>query len=128
MRAARYDRRGPARDVVVVGDVGKRSGGPDTPMPFPRVIPHSDGAGVIDAVGPGVDDRRLGQQVWCYGASPIGRSVPPPSTASSLTRSPFCCPMRPTPACSTKPPLDSIATAHEHVERGAKGRVLLTWR
>jgi NADPH:quinone reductase len=92
MRAAWYDRRGPAPDVLVVGDlpepqpgagevrikisasginpgdVGKRSGGPGTPMPYPRVIPHSDGAGVIDAVGPGVDDRRLGRRAWCYGA------------------------------------------------------------
>jgi len=37
-------------------------------MPFPRVIPHSDGAGVIDAAGDGVDQQRVGQQVWCYGA------------------------------------------------------------
>ena len=105
MRAAWYDRRGPARDVLVVGDlpdpqpgagevririsasginpgdVGKRSGGPGAPMPFPRVIPHSDGAGVIDAVGPGVDDQRLGQQVWCYGA----QSYRPFGTAAEYT-------------------------------------------
>ncbi|MEU2424889.1 NADPH:quinone reductase [Streptomyces sp. NPDC007851] len=92
MRAAWYDRKGPARDVLVVGDlpdpqpgpgevrirveasginpgdVGKRWGPPGAPMPFPRVIPHSDGAGVIDAVGPGVDQQRVGQKVWCYGA------------------------------------------------------------
>jgi NADPH2:quinone reductase len=92
MRAAWYDRRGPARDVLVVGDlsdpqpgpgevrikigvsginpgdVGKRSGWPGAQMPYPRVIPHSDGAGVIDGVGPGVSEGRLGQKVWCYGA------------------------------------------------------------
>src|ERR1700740_1734026 len=37
-------------------------------MPYPRVIPHSDGAGTIDALGGGVDPARLGQRVWCYGA------------------------------------------------------------
>jgi NADPH2:quinone reductase len=92
MRAAWYDRKGRAREVLEVGDlpdvepgpgevrirvsasginpgdVGKRWGGPGAPMPFPRIIPHSDGAGVIDAVGSGVDEQRLGQKVWCYGA------------------------------------------------------------
>jgi NADPH:quinone reductase len=92
MRAAWYDRRGPARDVLVVGhlpepepgpgevririsasgispgDVGKRSGWPGARMPYPRVIPHSDGAGVIDAAGADVSEGRLGQRVWCYGA------------------------------------------------------------
>ena len=37
-------------------------------MPFPRLIPHSDGAGTIDAVGADVDEQRIGQMVWCYGA------------------------------------------------------------
>jgi NADPH2:quinone reductase len=37
-------------------------------MPFPLVIPHSDGAGFIDAVGDGVDNARVGQRVWVYGA------------------------------------------------------------
>ena len=48
------------------GDVGKRSG-QGAPMPFPRVIPHSDGAGVIDAVGADVADTRVGERVWCHG-------------------------------------------------------------
>jgi NADPH:quinone reductase-like Zn-dependent oxidoreductase len=97
MRAAWYERRGPARDVLVVGDlpdpqpgpgevgirvsasginpgdVGERSGRPGAPMPYPRVIAHSDGAGVIDAVGPGVDGQRVGQPVWCYGAQRLAR-------------------------------------------------------
>lgn len=92
MRAAWYERRGPARDTLVVGempdvqpgpgevriavsvsglspgDVKKRSGWQGSPMPYPRVIPHSDGAGTIDAVGDGIDPARLGQRVWCYGA------------------------------------------------------------
>jgi NADPH2:quinone reductase len=50
------------------GDVKKRAGWQGAPMPFPRVIPHSDGAGTIDSVGPGVDEERIGQKVWCYGA------------------------------------------------------------
>ena len=72
MRAAWYEQRGPAREVLVVGempqplpgegevrirlafsginpgDVKKRSGWQGSPMPYPRVVPHSDGAGVID--------------------------------------------------------------------------------
>lgn len=47
-------------------------------MPYPRVIPHSDGAGTIDKLGDGVDAARLGQQVWCYGAQsyrPIGTAA-----------------------------------------------------
>lgn len=92
MRAAWYERRGPAHEVLVVGDmplpvpgdgevrirlgfsginpgdVKKRSGWQGSPMPYPRVVPHSDGAGVIDAVGPGVPAARVGEAVWCYGA------------------------------------------------------------
>lgn len=33
---------------------------------FPRVIPHSDGAGTIDAVGDGVDKSRIGERVWIW--------------------------------------------------------------
>jgi len=92
MRAAWYERRGPAREVLTVGDmptrepgagevrirlafsginpgdVKKRSGWLGSPMPYPRVVPHSDGAGVIDAVGAGVPAARVGETVWCYGA------------------------------------------------------------
>jgi NADPH2:quinone reductase len=31
-----------------------------------RVIPHSDGAGVIERVGPGVDASRVGERVWIW--------------------------------------------------------------
>jgi NADPH2:quinone reductase len=92
MRAAWYEHRGPAAETLVVGempdvepgvgevrvkvevsglspgDVKKRAGWQGAPMPFPRVIPHSDGAGTIDAVGADVRAARLGQRVWCYGA------------------------------------------------------------
>ena len=92
MRAAWFDRRGPAHDVLVVGelpdphpgpgevriavevsglspgDVKKRSTWQGSAMAYPRVVPHSDGAGVIDEVGAGVAADRLGTRVWCYGA------------------------------------------------------------
>ena len=50
-------------------------------MPYPRVIPHSDGAGVIDAVGDDVDPARTGERVWVYGA----QSYRPFGTAAQLT-------------------------------------------
>ncbi|ANS70206.1 oxidoreductase [Streptomyces lincolnensis] len=92
MLASWYDRQGPAADVFQVGelpepqpgpgevrvritvsgvnpgDTKKRRGWLGSSMAFPRVIPHSDGAGVIDAVGEGVDGTRVGRRVWVYGA------------------------------------------------------------
>jgi NADPH:quinone reductase len=92
MRAVWYDRPGPAAEVLQFGDLPDPEPGPgevrvrltrsgvnpgDTKkradwvgygMPYPRVIPHSDGAGKIDAVGPGVDPARVGRRVWVYGA------------------------------------------------------------
>lgn len=92
MRAAWYDRQGPASDVLEVGeladpvpgagevcvrvrcsgvnpgDTKKRRGWLGSTMPFPRVIPHSDGAGMIVAVGDDVDPTRIGQRVWVFGA------------------------------------------------------------
>jgi NADPH2:quinone reductase len=38
-------------------------------MAFPRVIPHSDGAGVVDAVGHGVPASRIGERVWTWNAA-----------------------------------------------------------
>lgn len=49
-------------------DVKSRAG-LRAPIPFPRVIPHSDGAGVIDAVGDGVDAARIGERVWIWNAA-----------------------------------------------------------
>ncbi len=92
MRAAWYDKQGPAKEVLVVGemadpepgtgevrirvaasginpgDVKKRRNEYGIGMPFPRVIPHSDGAGIIDQIGEGVAAARVGERVWCYGA------------------------------------------------------------
>jgi NADPH:quinone reductase-like Zn-dependent oxidoreductase len=77
MRAAWYEKQGPARDVLFVGempdprpeagevririaasginpgDIKKRQDSFGLGMPYPRVIPHSDGAGVVDLVGDG---------------------------------------------------------------------------
>src|SRR3954451_274847 len=39
------------------------------PMPFAEQVPHQDGAGVIDAVGPGVDPARVGERVWLWEAA-----------------------------------------------------------
>ncbi|MEU9207859.1 NADPH:quinone reductase [Streptomyces sp. NPDC048415] len=105
MLASWYERQGPAADVLRVGelpdpqpgpgevrvrvtvsgvnpgDTKKRHGWLGSAMPYPRVIPHSDGAGVIDAVGDGVDARRIGQRVWVYGA----QSYRPFGTAAQYT-------------------------------------------
>jgi NADPH2:quinone reductase len=88
MRAVFYERTGPAAAVLTRGEVETphpdhgevlvaiacsgvnphdtkgRSGWTGRPMPHPRIIPHSDGAGVIDAVGGGVDPARVGERVW----------------------------------------------------------------
>jgi NADPH2:quinone reductase len=88
MRAAWYERNGPAREVLVVGEMPTPSPGPgevlvrlatsgvnpsdwktragSRPMVAPRVIPHSDGAGTIAAVGEGVEKARIGERVWIW--------------------------------------------------------------
>ena len=63
------------------GDTKKRSDWLGYGKPFPRVVPHSDGSGVVDAVGEGVDARRVGQRVWIHGA----QSYRPFGTAAELT-------------------------------------------
>jgi NADPH2:quinone reductase len=60
------------------GDLGKRRGWWGSTMAFPRVIPHGDGAGVIDRVGPDVADGRLGERVWTY----LAQSYRPFGTAA----------------------------------------------
>lgn len=94
MKAVWYERKGPAREVLQFGERPTPQPGPgevrvrvhisavnpsDTKtrggaranlaMPFPVIVPHQDGAGVIDAVGPGVDPARVGQRVWIYEAT-----------------------------------------------------------
>ena len=50
----------------------KRRAGLTTRLAFPRVIPHQDGAGVIDQVGAGVPESRIGERVWLF-ESQFGR-------------------------------------------------------
>ena len=50
----------------------KRRQGLTSPIEFPRVIPNQDGAGVIDTVGPGVPQSRIGERVWLF-ESQFGR-------------------------------------------------------
>jgi NADPH2:quinone reductase len=59
-------------------DLQARSG---APLAFPEVTPHLDGAGVIDAVGEGVREDRVGQRVWLFLAA-AGR---PTGTAAEFT-------------------------------------------
>jgi NADPH2:quinone reductase len=73
-----------ARSGINPGDTKKREGWLSFPMPYPRVIPHSDGAGVIDAVGDGVAARRVGERVWVYGA----QSYRPFGTAAEVVTVP----------------------------------------
>jgi len=105
MRAAWYEKQGPAREVLTVGempdpvpgagevririlasginpgDVKKRENTFGYGMPYPRIIPHSDGAGRIDQLGAGVSSEWLGRSVWCYGA----QSNRPFGTAAEFT-------------------------------------------
>lgn len=105
MRAAYYERQGPAHEVlrvgempvpepapdevrvrvavsgIHVGDVGKRQGYWGSTMAYPRVVPHGDGAGVIDVVGADVDPARVGQRVWVY----LAQSYRPFGTAAEYT-------------------------------------------
>lgn len=63
-------------------DVKSRIGLRSRTLPFERIVPHSDGSGVIEAVGAGVDAVRIGQRVWLWNAA-WGR---PFGTAAE-----FCC-------------------------------------
>lgn len=62
----------------------KRRQGSTARINFPRIIPNQDGAGVIDMVGDGVADSRIGERVWLY-QSQIGRAF---GTAAEYTVQP----------------------------------------
>lgn len=87
MKAAWYSRNGEAQDVMQVGDLptpSLKSGevlvrlatsgvNPSDvksrrarPLSDPLIVPHSDGAGVIEAVGEGVPVSRVGERVWVW--------------------------------------------------------------
>jgi NADPH2:quinone reductase len=58
-----------ATSGVNPSDVKRRGAAPPgSALEFPEVIPHSDGAGTIDAVGAGVRSERIGERVWLYNA------------------------------------------------------------
>ena len=93
MQAAIYERTGPATEVLRLAelpdpspgpgelrvrlrwsgvnpsDVKSRAGLRSAVLPFPRIIPHSDGMGLVDAVGAGVSPGRIGQRVWVWNAA-----------------------------------------------------------
>ena len=99
MQAAWYERNGPAEEVLIVGEMPLPDPGPGEvrvrlawsgvnpsdvksrarrPLTAPRIVPHSDGSGVIDAVGSGVDAGRIGQRVWTWNAQwqrPLGTAA-----------------------------------------------------
>ena len=105
MRAAWYEKQGPARDVLEVGempdpipatgevririatsginpgDIKKRQDAFGFGMAYPRIIPHSDGAGRVDQLGSGISAEWLGRSVWCFGA----QSYRPFGTAAEFT-------------------------------------------
>ncbi len=54
--------------AVNPSDVKKRAGAQPAGFVDGYVIPHSDGAGVIESVGEGVSGDRVGQRVWVYQA------------------------------------------------------------
>ncbi len=120
MRAWSYTRVGPAAEVLAETDLSTPEPGPgevrvrvqwsgvnpsdvktrgglrSKVLPFPRIVPHSDGSGTIDAVGAGVDAQRVGQRVWLWNAAwgrpfgtaaeycclPEAQAVPLPEAAS----------------------------------------------
>jgi NADPH2:quinone reductase len=105
MRGVWYERQGPAGQVLQVGelpvpepgpgeirvrvtlsgvnpgDTKKRRGWQGSSMTYPLIIPHSDGSGIVDSVGPGADDGKIGRRVWVYGA----QSYRPFGTAAEFT-------------------------------------------
>lgn len=109
MKAAYYESKGAARDVLRVGERPTPEPAPgevrvrvhvsavnpsdtkarggyrgNVAMPFPIVVPHQDGAGVVEKVGAGVDPARIGERVWVYEAN-LGR---PSGTAAEFTTVP----------------------------------------
>src|SRR3982751_3524096 len=97
MKAVWYERAGPAPEVLTFGemptpvagpgegrvrveapgvnpaDVGRR-GGSYRAVEYPRVIPNSDGAGIVDQAGDGVTRLKIGQRVWLFNGQRNGRA------------------------------------------------------
>lgn len=99
MRAAWYSRNGAAREVLSVGELPTPEPGPGEvrvrlavsgvnpsdvksrhgrPLGASLIVPHSDGAGVIDAVGEGVSPERIGERAWVWNGQwqrPLGTAA-----------------------------------------------------
>ena len=100
MKAAWYEKHGPAGEVILVGELDTPEAGEgevrvrlsasgvnpsdskarlgSRPVKWPFIVPHSDGAGVIDQVGPGVDTSRVGERVWAFNGQwerPLGTAA-----------------------------------------------------
>jgi len=98
MKAVWYERTGAAAEVLNFGDmptpvagpgevrirlqasgvnpadVGRRAGSYRA-MEFPRVIPNSDGAGIVDQIGDGVTRFHIGERVWLFNGQRNGRAL-----------------------------------------------------
>ncbi len=150
MRAAFYRKFGAAREVLELGEVDTPAPGPGEVLvrlhtsainpsdvkkragAFPDllddgfVIPDSDGAGVIEAVGEGVDKQRKGERVWVYQAQHERRFG---TAAEYVAINSSCAPRLPEAtdfdvgACLGIPAM----TAHRAVfgDGGVEGQVLL---
>lgn len=92
MRAAVFENSGPAREVLRIRDLPEqkpgagevrvrlsrsgvnptdvkvRGGAPGRKAAFPLIVPHHDGAGVVEETGPGASRLRAGDRVWVFGA------------------------------------------------------------
>ena len=90
MQAAYYEKQGAAKEVIEYqqmpipqpnagevrvkihasgvnpSDTKSRAGWGGIEKKFERIIPHQDGAGVIESVGEGIDNSRIGERVWIY--------------------------------------------------------------
>jgi NADPH2:quinone reductase len=88
MRAAYYEKNGSAREVLRVGEIETPQAGPgevrvklatsgvnpsdvkarqgSRKIAWPQLVPHSDGAGVIDQAGDGIAKSRIGERVWVW--------------------------------------------------------------
>lgn len=97
MKAVWYEGLGPAREVLKLGEMDSPEPGPGEVrvklhasgvnpadvkrrglgtygMEHPRIIPNSDGAGIIEAVGVGASDIEVGQRVWLFNGQRQGRA------------------------------------------------------
>src|SRR5258708_12611058 len=131
MRAAYYETNGTAREVLRVGEVEtpqpgrsevrvrlavsgvnpsdvKSRAGLTRKIAFPRVIPHSDGAGEIEAVGEAVSPARVGERVWVWNGQwrrAFGTAAPSIVLPAAQARPPPPQPPLHAPAPSPLPPL-----------------------